>query len=299
MEYHRSVMLSECLEALQIHPEKIYIDATLGGGGHTLAIAKQLTTGLIFAFDQDIDAIKNFSGHPNVVAVTANFSDIATELTKRNIFSVSGILADLGVSSHQIDIPERGFSFRYDGPLDMRMNKNQPKSAASILNEYSESAIEKMLNQYGDVSNSQKIARLIFNYKQFKPFQTTQDLVAALEPLTPKFHSYQFLAPIFQAIRIETNEEMKHLILFLEQAAKLLETNGKLVVLTYHSIEDRIVKHFMKSKNYSDDNADQVFGGSKGNVFEVLTKKAMPPSESEIAVNPRSRSAKLRAARKR
>ena len=298
MEYHRSVMLQQCIEQLAIVPEKNYIDATLGGGGHTLAIANQLTTGQLFSFDQDLDAVQNFIGHPRVTVVWANFSTIKQELAHRGIFSVAGILVDLGISAHQIDVPDRGFSFRFSGPLDMRMNTNQAQTAAIVLNEYSEEDLAAVLWKYGNVPNSKKIAHLIVKYRQYKVLKDIPDLLDALRPKIPKYHEYSFLAPIFQAIRIEVNQEIKCLHSFLEQSLELLETGGRLVTLTYHSVEDRLVKIFMKTGNTTGSITEDLWG-NKPTPFKLITQKALIPSKKEVEENSRARSAKLRTAQKR
>ncbi|HPQ08690.1 MAG TPA: 16S rRNA (cytosine(1402)-N(4))-methyltransferase RsmH [Bacteroidia bacterium] len=297
--YHIPVLLNESIEYLNIQPNGVYVDATFGGGGHSRAILNHLSeNGKLFAFDQDKDAQKNLINDQRLTFIPYNFSFITQWLHYYKVYKVNGILADLGVSLHQFQTPERGFSYRYNHPLDMRMNQNQTMTAADVVNTYSQQQLENLFYQYGDLKNAHKLASLIIKYRFNKKIETTFDLVDAVKPALPKVNDYPLLSKIFQSIRIEVNKEVDHLKSFLNQTYELLDTNGRLVVITYHSLEDRIVKHFM-TNGHTDKNLepDPVYGKIQY-PFKIITKKPIQPSDDEIKNNPSSRSAKLRVAEK-
>jgi len=297
--YHIPVMLKECMEYLNIHPDGIYVDATYGGGGHSKAILERLSDkGKLFAFDQDKDAQQNLIQDKRFTFIPYNFSFITQWLHYYNIYKVNGILADLGVSLHQFQKPERGFSYRYNFALDMRMNQDQKLTAADVVNQYSEQQLEQLFFNYSDLKNAKKLARLIVQYRFEHPIQTTFDLVNAVKPALPKVNDYAVLSKIFQAIRIEVNKEVEHLKKFLNQCYSLLDNGGRLVVLTYHSLEDRIVKHYMINGDTEKTLEPDVIYGKINYPYKILTKKPVEPSEEEIKQNPQARNAKLRACEK-
>ena len=289
-------MLQECLEGLNIQPDGTYIDVTFGGGGHSKAIFEKLNdSGKLLAFDQDIDAKRNVWGAPNFHFIPSNFEFLKNHLRMMRIEKVDGILADLGVSSHQFNEPERGFSIRSNESLDMRMNQLSEQSAFHVVNEYEEDELITIIGKYGEVKSPRRVAQLICQSRQGTPIKTTGDLVEVLSKMAPKFKENRFYAQVFQAIRIEVNNEMKVLETFLEQAADVLKPGGRLVVMSYHSLEDRLVKNFMK-RGHLDGSIEKDF---YGNVLKPLTevvRKPITPDEEELERNPRSRSAKLRIA---
>ena len=311
--YHVPVLLHESIEALVTNPDGIYADATFGGGGHSRAILEKLSgEGRLLAFDQDEDAILNSDIHDDrLVLVRNNFrfienfalfekdrltgkgTDRGTATDKAAY--LDGVLADLGVSSHQFDTAGRGFSFRFDAPLDMRMNSKAGTSAADILNSYAQEDLERILRIYGEVDNSRKIASLISTARNTKAIVTTGDLYEAISPALPKFAEHKALAKIYQALRIEVNHEMKSLEKFLSGAAAVLKPGGRLVVITYHSLEDRMVKNFIRSGNTGGEIVKDVFGNVK-TPFKAVNRKPILPAEEEISANTRARSAKLRIA---
>lgn len=290
-------MLTQCIEALQIKPEGIYIDATFGGGGHSVEILKHLTTGRLIAFDQDDDARREAEkiNHRSFTFCHANFMYLKRYLKLNGVMHADGVLADLGVSSHQIDSPGRGFSTRYDGPLDMRMDRNISQTAAGVLNTYTEDMLHKVFGMYGELKNAKTVARLVTQYRVQKKFERTQDLKDALKDVAPRGKEYKYFAQVFQALRIEVNDEMKALEIFLHQCGEMLVPSGRLVVMSYHSLEDRMVKNYMqKGKVFGEVEKD--FYGNVLKPFEVVNRKPVEASEEEIAVNNRARSAKLRVA---
>lgn len=313
MAYHVPVLLHESIEALVTNPDGIYADATFGGGGHSRAILEKLSgEGRLLAFDQDEDAILNSDIHDDrLVLVRNNFRFIENfALFEKNRLTgkktdhgtatdkaayLDGVLADLGVSSHQFDTAGRGFSFRFDAPLDMRMNSEAGTSASDILNSYAQEDLERILRIYGEVDNSRKIASLISTARNTKAIVTTGDLYEAISPALPKFAEHKALAKIYQALRIEVNHEMKSLEKFLSGAAAVLKPGGRLVVITYHSLEDRMVKNFIRSGNTSGEIVKDVFGNVK-TPFKAVNRKPILPAEEEISANTRARSAKLRIA---
>ncbi len=304
-EYHTPVLLDESISALIINPSGTYVDATFGGGGHTAEILSRLSlSGRVIAFDRDSDAIDNKLDDPRLTLIHNNFRFIENYLLvegKRNAgesdWRVDGILADLGVSSHQFDTAERGFSFRYDAPLDMRMNKEGSKTAADIVNTYSDRDLEKVLRIYGEMDNSYKLAQLIVAARNKAKITTTGELDEAISGALPKFAEHKYLAKVYQALRIEVNQEMKSLEKFLEGAEESLKPGGRLVIITYQSLEDRMVKNFFKSGNVGGD-VEKDFYGNILAPFETVNRKPILPQESEISANTRARSAKLRIAEK-
>ena len=296
-EYHKPVMLKQCIDALQIKPEGIYVDATFGGGGHSREILKHITTGRLIAFDQDDDArieAEKISSR-SFTFCQANFMYLKRYLKLSGVTQVHGVLADLGVSSHQIDSPERGFSTRYDGPLDMRMDKSISQTAAGVLNTYSEEMLHKVFGMYGELRNAKTVARLVTQYRVQKMFERTEDLKNVLKEVAPRGKEFKYFAQVFQALRIEVNDEMQALENFLHQCGEVLRPSGRLVVMSYHSLEDRMVKNYMqKGKVFGEVEKD--FYGNVLKPFEVVNRKPVEPTEEEIAINNRARSAKLRVA---
>jgi 16S rRNA (cytosine1402-N4)-methyltransferase len=297
MMYHRPVMLAECIEALQIKPDGTYVDVTFGGGGHSLKILEQLTEGRLIAFDQDEDAKRQADNiqSRSFTFCQANFRYMKQYLKLNGVTKVNGILADLGISSHQIDSAERGFSTRFDGPLDMRMDKKGSVSAAKILNEYSEADLHKMLGIYGEVKNAKTLAGLIVKQRAIKKFDRINDLIGLLKTVAPRGKEFKYFAQVFQALRIVVNEEMQALEDFLHQCGEVMEKGGRLVVMSYHSLEDRLVKNYINSgKMYGEVEKD--FYGNKVRPFEAINRKPIEASEEEVNENNRARSAKLRVA---
>ena len=293
-------MLKECLDGLAIKPDGIYVDLTFGGGGHSRAIVDQLETGKLVSFDQDADAKANAAEFPSdkFILVEANFRHLKRYLRLNGIKQVDGILADLGISSYQIDTAERGFSIRYDAALDMRMNQSQELSAKTIVNEYSEEDLANVLWKYGELRNSRSVARAIVGARSVDGLQTTGELVKVVERFGRKNKEMQFLAQVFQALRIEVNQEMEALTEMLEQSLEVLKPEGRLVVMSYHSLEDRPVKNFMKSGNFKGE-IEKDFYGNQLTPFKLITRKTVTAQPEEIANNPRARSAKLRVAEKK
>ena len=298
-EYHNPVLLDESISALIGSPKGIYADATFGGGGHTSEILRRIDPeGRVISFDRDSDAIANKPDDDRLTLIRSDFRWIQNHIIHQGYKDgIDGILADLGVSSHQFDTAERGFSFRYEAPLDMRMNQEAQTTAADIVNTYSMEDLEKILRLYGEVDNSRKIAQLICKARELSPIQTTGELGKAIESVLPKFAEHKFLAKVYQALRIEVNQEMKSLEKFLIGAAKSLKPGGKLVIITYHSLEDRMVKNFIKSGNI-DGKVEKDFYGNATVPLKAVNRKPILPQEEEIASNTRARSAKLRIAEK-
>jgi 16S rRNA (cytosine1402-N4)-methyltransferase len=299
MEIYHPVMLSECIEALQVEAGGTYVDATFGGGGHSLKILDKLKSGRLIAFDQDEDAkqeaekIKSRS----FTFCQANFMYMKRYLKLNGVTKVNGVLADLGISSHQIDSPGRGFSTRFDGPLDMRMDKSISVTAASVLNEYSEDQLHKIFGMYGELKNARTAARLVAQRRVSKALMRTEDLKAVLQPIAPRGKENKYFAQVFQALRIEVNEEMKALEDFLHQCGEVIERGGRLVVMSYHSLEDRMVKNYInKGKVFGEVEKD--FFGNEIKPFNAVNRKPIEASEEEVKRNSRARSAKLRVAEK-
>lgn len=309
-DYHTPVMLDESISALVTNPSGTYADATFGGGGHTAELLSRLNEdGHVIAFDRDSDAIDNRIDDPRLTLVRADFRfihnfvlDLAHKTGDKALGAklsggLDGILADLGVSSHQFDTAERGFSFRYDAPLDMRMNREGGKTAADVVNEYSQEDLERLLRIYGEVDNARKVAQLIVSARDKRGISTTGELDEAIRPALPKFAEHKFLAKVYQAMRIEVNHEMRSLEKFLEGAADTLRPGGRLVVITYHSLEHRMVKNFIKTGRADGKEEKDVFGNIHA-PLKAVNRKPILPQESEIASNTRARSAKLRIAEK-
>ena len=295
MSYHNPVMLKECINGLNIKPNGVYVDATFGGGGHSKAILDNLSDGKLYSFDQDLDVNQNLFQDKRFKFIKSNFRYIKKFLKVEGVEKIDGLLADLGVSSHQIDNPKRGFSIRFDEKLDMRMNMEIPKSAVNILNEYSKEKLSEILRRYGEFSNSNLIADKIIEFRKSNVIVNTNDLIQSLKVLTPTSKKNKFLARVFQAIRIEVNDELSCLIDLLNSCNELLKTNARIVIISYHSLEDRIVKNFIKKGNVEGKLVKDFFGNVKRN-FKQLNNKIICPKEEEILNNPRSRSAKLRIA---
>lgn len=297
--YHIPVLLNESVNALNIKPDGIYVDVTFGGGGHSRRILECLgENGRLYAFDQDEDAAKNVIDDRRFTFIQQNFRYMKNFLQLYCGGKVDGILADLGVSSYQFDTPEKGFSIRYNGRLDMRMNKNAAVDAANIVNTYDVTTLASVLSRYGELRNAMAIADAVVMAREVKPIETTDELKEAVARFLPRGSENKVLAQIFQALRIEVNEEMKVLELFLGQCADVLNPGGRLVVLSYHSLEDRLVKNFMKTGN-SDGNLEKDFFGNQLTPYKLLSSKPIVPSDDEIQINNRARSAKLRVAERR
>jgi len=297
MEYHNPVLLNECIEGLNIKPTGIYVDVTFGGGGHSKLILKNLKGGKLFAFDQDESANKNVLDGDSFRLINANFRYLKNFLRMEGVRKIDGLLADLGVSSHQFDVPERGFSIRFDGELDMRMNTNSPLSAKEVVNEYAQQDLANLLYKYGELRNSRSIAKEIVKARETKKIVTTNQFIDVVNHMVPAKKRNQFLARIFQAIRIEVNDEINALQEMLLDAVDMLNQGGRLVVLSYHSLEDRIVKNLIKKGN-TEGRLEKDFFGNPIKDLKDITRKAIIATEGEIAENTRSRSAKLRIAEK-
>ena len=296
--YHTPVLLEEAIELLDIKEDGIYADLTFGGGGHSRRILESLgKNGRLYSFDQDSDTKANAPDDSRFNYVESNFRFLRSALRLRGVTEIDGILADLGVSSHHFDALPRGFSFRGEAPLDMRMNQRGGETAADVVNNRTEEQLATILSQYGELDTTWKIAACIARARAIKPITTTAELVAAVAPCTPKKDESKFLTKLFQALRIEVNGEMEALKMALEQSLKVLKPGGRLVVISYHSLEDRIVKNFIRSGN-TEGKIEKDFFGRSTTPWTIITRKAVVPSDKEIAENPRSRSAKMRAAEK-
>ena len=297
-EYHNPVLLKESIDSLVTTPDGKYADATFGGGGHSREILSRLSPeGRLMAFDRDQDALANAPEDSRFQLIHNNFRFIHNYTLLNFPEGLDGILADLGVSSHQFDTAERGFSFRYDAPLDMRMNVQGGKTAADIVNSYTQEELEKILRLYGEVDNARRVAQLICSARSKAQILTTDDLDNAIAAALPAFAAHKHLARVYQALRIEVNEEMRSLEKFLLGAASSLKIGGRLCVITYHSLEDRMVKNFIRTGSISGEENKDLFG-RRLSPLEPLERKPILPSEEEIASNTRARSAKLRIARK-
>ena len=296
MEYHLPVLLNESIEGLNIHPEGVYVDVTFGGGGHSRAIMDRLDgRGRLLAFDQDADALQNAIDDPRFTLIHENFRYMKSFLRFAGVRKVDGILADLGVSSHQFDEAQRGFSTRLEGALDLRMDRRQELSAREVVNRYDEEELRRVLALYGELPNAGSMARAICSARAEKAIETTFDLKNAVQRHLPRQQENKFLAMLFQALRIEVNGELEALRSMLEQACEILVPNGRLVVISYHSLEDRLVKNFMRSGNFEGIIEKDFFGNSLSAIRPVV-RKAITPSNDELQRNNRSRSAKLRIA---
>jgi 16S rRNA (cytosine1402-N4)-methyltransferase len=297
-DYHIPVMLQPCLDGLDLRADGTYVDVTFGGGGHARAIFEQLgPNGQLVVFDQDPDARNNAWEAPNFHFVPANFAFLRNYLRALGMLQVDGIIADLGVSSHQFDTAQRGFSIREDAPLDMRMNRNGGQSAAALIATADEQKLASILYEYGELRNSRALAAALVRQRDNAPILTTFDLIKALERFAPKFKDHKFYAQVFQAFRIEVNQEMQVLKDFLEQAAQVLKPDGRLVVMSYHSLEDRLVKNFMKRGSFSGEIEKDFFGNVQKPMTEV-NRHPIVADAQECERNSRARSAKLRIAKK-
>lgn len=297
MEYHNPVLRQLSVDYLVSDPNGIYVDVTYGGGGHSRTIMEKLEQGRLIAFDQDADAQSQLIEDERFTFVASNFKNLSRFLKYHQAYPVDGILADLGVSSHQFDTPERGFSYREDGALDMRMNTQSGKSAQDVINQYDEKALSDIFYRYGELSDGRALARRILKARDEQPILTTQQLVEVLRPSLLRGKENKSLSKIFQAIRIEVNQEMSVLEDFLTQTVDALKVGGRLVIISYHSLEDRLVKNFMRSGRL-DGEVEKDFFGNPLTPFKLITRKAVQPEDEEINDNPRARSAKLRVAEK-
>ncbi len=298
LEYHVPVLLNECIEGLAIKPNGVYVDVTFGGGGHSKLILENLNSeGKLIAFDQDADANKNRLGAPNFYFVASNFAFLKNHLKLLKIDKIDGLLADLGVSSHQFDAAARGFTIREDAPLDMRMNQFLDRSAYHVVNEDSEEQLISIFRYYGELSNARAIAQELILKRADNPIKTTFELMDALKRFAPKFKDHKFYALVFQSIRIEVNQELEVLKQMLEQATEMLAPGGRLVVMSYHSLEDRLVKNFMKRGSFDGEIEKDFFGNVQKPLTEIV-RHPIIPNEEEIQRNTRARSAKLRIAEK-
>ena len=295
--YHTSVLLKDCIDNLNIKPDEVYVDLTFGGGGHSAEILKHLSpNGKLFAFDQDVDALKNKLIDPRFILIPQNFRFLKNYLRLHGITKVNGILGDLGVSSHQFDEASRGFSIRFDAELDMRMNQQNELTAKKIVNEYELKQLVFIFKEYAEIHNAAKLAGQICEAREINEISTTTDLKEAIKYCTPKFEEHKYLAKVFQALRIEVNQEIEALKECLTQCLEVLESEGRLVVISYHSLEDRLVKNIIRSGHIEGVEERDVIFGTRKKIFKNLTSKPITPSETEIKLNTRARSAKLRVA---
>lgn len=293
--YHDPVMLEECLQGLNIRPDGVYADVTFGGGGHSRAILERLSTGHLYAFDQDDDAARNAFDDPRFTFIPQNFKYFKNFIQLYHGGKLDGIIADLGVSSHQFDTPEKGFSTRFDGALDMRMSQSTPLDAATVVNTYDLDELTRLMATYGEVQNARLVATEIVMARDAEPIETTAQLKAAVVPRLPRGHENKVLAQVFQALRIEVNGELDALRAFLSQCPDVLHAGGRLVVMSYHSLEDRIVKNYFKTGN-AEGKEEKDFFGNLLTPYKLITRKPVVPSSAEVERNSRARSAKLRIA---
>lgn len=296
--YHNPVMKEECIGGLNINPEGVYADVTFGGGGHSRAILERLTTGHLYAFDQDEDAAANAFDDERFTFIPQNFRYFKNFIQLYHGGQIDGIIADLGVSSHQFDTPEKGFSTRFDGPLDMRMSQMTPNDAATVVNTYDHAALTRIFRLYGEMQQPQLIASDIVMARDAEPIETTEQLKAAVQRRLPRGKENKVLAQLFQALRIEVNQELEALTAFLSQCPDVLKPGGRLVVMSYHSLEDRLVKNFMKTGN-AEGKEEKDFFGNLLTPYHIITRKPIVPSDEEMERNSRARSAKLRIAERK
>ncbi len=296
VNYHEPVLLHECIAALNIKPNGIYADATYGGGGHTKEILKHLKNGKMIGFDQDGDAAANAVDDQRFTLVRDNFRNMLQRLEELNVLPLDGLLADLGISSHQIDEPARGFSTRFEASLDMRMNQNEKLTAAQVVNTYSVRELTTVFSAYGEIRNSKTLASAIVNARNKKAIETIDELKQAIANCVSKDKQHQYHAQVFQALRIEVNDELGALRELLSQCPQLIKKGGRLVVISYHSLEDRLVKNFIATGNVEGEQKKDLFGHAIGVTFKAINKKPITPSAEELKSNTRSRSAKLRVA---
>ena len=295
MKYHQPVLLNETVDGLEINPDGIYVDVTFGGGGHSRAILQKLENGRLFAFDQDADALSNSIDDERFMLINQNFRYLKKSLRLHSITEVDGVMGDLGVSSHQFDAPERGFSIREDGVLDMRMNQSQPLCAKEVVNEYEVEQLSDVLRKYGELKNASSMALAIMRFRNDQKIETTCDLKEAVKNNIPPHKSNKILAKLFQAIRIEVNEEMTALEEMLLQSVEVLKSGGRLSFISYHSLEDRMVKNLIKKGKFEGE-VDKDFYGNIQLPLHAINRKPILPAKEEIEQNSRARSAKLRIA---
>jgi len=295
--YHTPVLLKESIQGLMIESGGTYVDATFGGGGHSMEIMKQIGKGRLIAFDRDADTLNNVIKDKNFILVNSDYRYIKNFLRLHDAIPCDGILADLGVSSHQIDAPERGFSTRFDGELDMRMDKRNPLSAANVVNNYAEHDLMVIFSKYGEIKNSKRLASVITHARNANPIHSTTELKAIAQECASRGQENKYLAQVFQSIRIEVNRELESLETFLEKGMEVLKPGGRMVVISYHSLEDRLVKNFFRSGN-TEGRKEQDFYGNIQTGIQAITRKPVVPGQEEIDRNPRARSAKLRIAEK-
>ena len=297
--YHQPVMLKECIQGLNIIPDGKYVDVTFGGGGHSREIMNHLNEdGVLVAFDQDLDAQQNLIVDERFIFVDQNFKFLKNNLRMHGILPVDGIIADLGVSSHQFNVPDRGFSIRFDAELDMRMDQSSVLTAKEVVNTYAEEDLHKIFGMYGEIQNAKSLAKTIVTARLNQSIDTVNQLKNAIADLIPKQKENKYLAQVFQGLRIEVNQEMEAMRIFLEQSIEVLKPGGRLVVMSYHSLEDRLVKNFMAKGKFSGE-VEKDFFGNDIKPFDVLTRKSVTASANELETNNRARSARLRIAVKR
>ncbi len=297
MVYHIPALLKESIDGLNIQPDGIYVDVTFGGGGHSLEILKHLNKGRLIAFDQDDDALQNIPADDRLLFLNQNFRFLRNNLVFNKIDSIDGLIADLGVSFHQFDEPERGFTFRQDAQLDMRMNKSGSVTAADLLMNMDEGPLADIFFKYGELTNSRRIAREIVASRQTRQILTVNDIIEIARKFAPFRQEHKFYARLFQSLRIAVNHEIDYLQEMLEQALSLLSPRGRLVVISYHSLEDRVVKNFMKTGNFEGEEKKDFYGNIE-TPFRIINKKGTTPDDEELSINNRARSARLRIAEK-
>jgi 16S rRNA (cytosine1402-N4)-methyltransferase len=299
VNYHTPVLLDEAIEGLHIKPGGIYVDCTFGGGGHSREILKHLdASGRLFVFDQDADAKKNLPDDERILFIPQNFRNLQRFLRLQKVTKVDGILADLGVSSHQFDEAERGFSIRFDAALDMRMDQRESMTAADVIKNFTEAQLHKMFEQYGEVTNSKTLAKTIVQQRASIPVRTINEFKQAIKTAV-KGNPQKYFAQVFQALRIQVNDELGALKELLEQTSALLTTQGRIAIITFHSLEDRIVKTFFRNGSFSEAEVDEVYGTKAESPFLIISKKPVTAADKELKQNPRSRSAKLRVAERK
>jgi len=294
--YHNPVLLEAAVEGLNIQPDGIYVDVTVGGGGHSAAILKLLGSGRLIAFDQDADAKANVYADTKFLLIADNFRNLSERLADAEVKTVDGIPADLGVSSHQFDVAERGFSIRFNAELDMRMDQSQQLTAKDVINYYPEKELSRVFKEYGELIPARRMAEAIVKARQEAFIITGEELKKVLSKFAPRMKENTFYAQVYQALRIEVNDELGALKELLEKSATVLRSGGRLVVISYHSLEDRLVKNFINSGNFEGEIQKDFFGNPTGLLFKAINRKPIVPEESEIETNPRSRSAKMRIA---
>ncbi len=297
MVYHVPALLKESIDGLNIRPGRIYVDVTFGGGGHSMEILRRLRRGRLIAFDQDADAMTNAPADERFLFLNQNFRFLRDNLKFNGIESIDGLIADLGVSFHQFDEPDRGFTFRQDAPLDMRMNKSGTITASMLLNSLDEASLADIFYNYGELTNSRRIAREIVAARSARQLKNVKDIMDAIGRLAPFRQEHKFYARVFQGLRIAVNHEIDYLKEMLEQALSVLNPGGRLVVITYHSLEDRVVKNFIKTGNFEGEEKKDFYGNIE-TPFRIITRKGITPGQAELARNNRARSARLRVGEK-